>query len=56
MNKITVPDTQAYAAILWANQKFGPSGYIIQHTFPGKMYEFTFEREDQATLFALKWI
>ena len=55
MNKITIPNTKAYDAIVWASQEFGTGGYIIQHNFPGNMYEFTFERSDQATLFALKW-
>lgn len=55
MNKITIPNTKAYDAIIWASIEFGTGGYIIQHNFPGNMYEFTFERSDQATLFALKW-
>lgn len=56
MTKIHIPYTKAYNAILWASKHFGNSGYQIQHTFPGNMYEFSFERSDQASLFALKWI
>ena len=56
MNKILVPTARAYEAILWASETFGPAGYILQHTFPGNMYEFKFERADQASLFALRWM
>jgi hypothetical protein len=56
MTKILIPHTQAYNAILWASETFGPAGYILQHTFPGNMYEFKFERADQASLFALRWM
>lgn len=56
MNKIKVPYTKAWDAIVWASEQFGNGGYTIVSGFPGKMYEFTFERPDQAALFALKWM
>lgn len=56
MNKILIPHTEAYNAILWASKHFGDGGYIVQHTFPADMYEFRFERSDQASLFALRWM
>lgn len=56
MNKILIPNTRAYEAIIWASTNFGSGGYQVQHTFPGNMYEFKFERPEQASLFALKWM
>ena len=56
MNKILVPTSRAYEAIVWASETFGSGGYTLQHTFPANMYEFKFERLDQASLFALKWM
>jgi hypothetical protein len=56
MNKILIPTSRAHDAILWASETFGPAGYTLQHAFPGNMYEFKFERADQASLFALRWM
>lgn len=56
MTNIRIPHTRAYDAILWASQHFGNGGYQIQNTFPSNMYEFRFERPEQASLFALKWM
>ena len=56
MTKILIPHTEAYNAIQWASEHFGNGGYQIQHTFPSNMYEFGFERSDQAALFALRWM
>jgi len=56
MNKILIPSNRAYDAIMWASDQFGPGGYTLQHTFPGNMYEFKFERPDYASIFALKWV
>jgi hypothetical protein len=56
MVKIQIPHTKAYDAIIWASNQFGTGGYQVQNTFPGSMYEFRFYRQDQASLFALKWI
>lgn len=56
MNTILVHNSQAYEAILWASNQFGTGGYTLQHTFPADMYEFKFERSDQASLFALRWM
>jgi len=55
MNKISIPSTRAYAAIVWASHQFGNGGYQIEHAFPSNLYEFKFERSDHATLFALRW-
>ena len=56
MNKVLVPTSRAYEAILWASETFGSGGYTLQHTFPANMYEFKFERSEQASLFALRWM
>jgi hypothetical protein len=56
MNKISVPVTSAYVAIVWASQQFGKSGFDVQHQFPSNQYEFIFERPEQANLFALRWM
>jgi len=56
MITIKVPTIKAYDAIVWASEQFGTGGYTIVSGFPGKMYEFTFERPDHAALFALKWM
>ena len=56
MNTILVHNSRAYEAIVWASEHFGNGGYQIQHTFPGNMYEFKFERSEQASLFALRWM
>lgn len=55
MNKISVPVSDAYVAIVWASQHFGKSGFNVQHAFPANQYEFTFDRPEQASFFALKW-
>jgi hypothetical protein len=56
MNTILVHTSRAYEAILWASNQFGTGGYTLQHTFPADMYEFKFEKPEQASLFALRWI
>lgn len=56
MTKISIPVTRAYDAILWASETFGLGGYTLQHAFPANVYEFKFERSDQASLFALRWM
>lgn len=56
MNKILIPYSKAYDAIVWASDHFGPGGYRVQHTFPGSMYEFRFNKPEQASMFALKWM
>ena len=56
MTKISISHTKAYEAILWASNQFGTGGYTLQHTFPADMYEFKFERPEQASLFALRWM
>ncbi len=55
MNKISIPVNRAYDAIVWAGQQFGKSGFSVQHQFPANQYEFTFERPEQASFFALRW-
>lgn len=56
MNKISISSKQAYDAIIWASEQFGTSGYAVQNTFPADRYIFTFERPEQASMFALKWL
>lgn len=56
MNNICIPHTRAFDAIVWASQHFGPSSYQVQNTFPADLYEFKFERAEQASLFALRWM
>lgn len=54
MNKISIPVNRAYDAIQWASSQFG-SNYSVQHMMPDNKYEFRFERDDQASFFALRW-
>lgn len=56
MTKIRISHTVAYDAIVWASKHFGDGNYIVYHTFPADMYEFGFERTEQASMFALKWM
>jgi hypothetical protein len=53
MYKVNIPVNRAYAAIVWASQKF--EQFDVQHMIPAQSYEFRFERSDEASYFALKW-
>lgn len=55
MNKISIPVNRAYDAIIWAGQHFGNT-FNVQHAFPANQYDFTFDRPEHASLFALKWM
>ena len=55
MTKISIPVNRAYDAIMWASKHFD-SAYHVQHMMPDNMYEFKFERAEQASLFALRWM
>lgn len=46
--------TSTYDAIKWAQKNFGP-GFKLRHQFPGDNWIFEFDRNEQASLFALKW-
>lgn len=57
MINITVngDNTSSYDAIVWASKHFGNT-FKVKHQFPGKNWLFEFEKPEQASLFALKWV
>lgn len=46
----------AYDAITWASKQFGKSGFKVQHAWPSNYWAFTFDDQNKASLFALKWV
>lgn len=56
MNKISIPTVTAFEAIVWASQHFGSFSFHVQHAFPADRYDFTFDRTEHASLFALRWM
>jgi hypothetical protein len=54
MTTISVPVNRAYDAIVWAKDHF--QHFEVQHMMPSNKYEFRFDRAEQATLFALRWM
>lgn len=53
MNSITIRHN-AYDAIKWCSKEFG-SNFEVLVNFPGNFYTFSFPKQKQAILFALKW-
>lgn len=49
-NRVSVFD-----AIEWASKQFGNS-FSVKNEFPDRSWKFSFERPEQATLFALQWV
>lgn len=43
-------------AIVWCQEEFGPNGFDIENQFPSWRWAFKFERAEDATHFALKWL
>jgi hypothetical protein len=43
-------------AVLWAVTHFGADQFDFESLFPNAKFRFIFNRQDHATLFALKWI
>jgi hypothetical protein len=54
MTNVTI-NGNAFDAIVWANQIFGPDTFKVKPSFPNELWTFEFETAKQATLFALKW-
>ena len=57
MNSVTIDGNRVstYDAVMWASKNFGQT-FNVQHEFPGWNWRFKFDKPEQATLFALKWL
>ncbi len=55
MIKVNIPLTVTTDAIRWAAHYIG-SEFNVQHNFPGDYYTFSFNNENDANFFALKWV
>ncbi len=57
MTSVTIDGNRVstYEAILWAGRHFGQA-FNVEHEFPGWNWRFKFDKPEQATLFALKWV
>jgi hypothetical protein len=57
MTKILIDVNHASDAIRWAVTHFGSgNNFTVQHDFPSSKYRFEFDDDNQATMFALKWV
>jgi hypothetical protein len=57
MNSVVIDGQKVstYDAIMWASKNFGQT-FHVQSEFPGWQWHFKFDKPEQASLFALKWI
>ena len=55
MTTISIPVNRAHDAIVWAKDQ-GFKHFEVQHMIPHNKYEFRFDKPEQATQFALKWM